>query len=208
MGVETRSLTLMRHARSKANEDGVIAGGNEDVPLVDEGIKAARQLGLDMRIDPATVVFAGSLQRQRRTAELVSGQPRHRIKTAKSLNERLYGRFNKKTLSEAPELLEFWQTPHGQRLDMILDDVEPDRRVLEHRDEFDQEVKQLFPDQAVFAVSSEDKLVTWLNHLGIERLGNLDFVELEGDRNASLNELHIVGHSEGVLFRSVQIKTA
>jgi broad specificity phosphatase PhoE len=206
MGVEKRSLTLMRHARSKANVEGLIADGKTDVPLVDEGVQAAWQLGQEMRIDPATVVFAGTLQRQRRTAELVSGKRPHQITRISALNERLYGRFNNKPVSEAEELLRFWQTPHDQRLD--LDDIEPDREVLVRRRRFDRRVKQLFPDQPVFAVSSEDTLVTWLNHLGVERFDNLAFVELEGDRNASLHKLELVGRSKGVLLQSDKIKTA
>ncbi len=65
---------LLRHGESEANLSGKAAGGGVDSPLTPRGEDQARALAEvvhDLKIKPS-IIFSSSMQRARRTAELVN----------------------------------------------------------------------------------------------------------------------------------------
>lgn len=64
------TVLLVRHGRSQANAEGILAGRSES-PLDDDGIEQARALGARMAEVPVDVVVASPQLRARQTAELV-----------------------------------------------------------------------------------------------------------------------------------------
>jgi probable phosphomutase (TIGR03848 family) len=65
------TVLLVRHGRTKANSDGVLAGWTPGVLLDEKGEEQARMLGERMREVPLRAVVASPLERTQQTADLL-----------------------------------------------------------------------------------------------------------------------------------------
>lgn len=65
------TVLLIRHGRTKANADGVLAGWTPGVALDDKGREQARTLGSRLADVPLAAVVASPLERTQETAELM-----------------------------------------------------------------------------------------------------------------------------------------
>jgi probable phosphomutase (TIGR03848 family) len=65
------TVLLIRHGRTKANADGVLAGWTPGVVLDDKGAEQARALAARLSIVPLTAVVTSPLERTRETADLM-----------------------------------------------------------------------------------------------------------------------------------------
>jgi probable phosphomutase (TIGR03848 family) len=67
------TVLLIRHGRTKANADGVLAGWTPGVVLDDKGTEQARELAARLSIVPLTAVVTSPLERTRETTDLMLG---------------------------------------------------------------------------------------------------------------------------------------
>ena len=67
------TVLLIRHGRTKANADGVLAGWTPGVVLDEKGVEQARELATRLTVVPLTAVVTSPLERTRETAELMLG---------------------------------------------------------------------------------------------------------------------------------------
>lgn len=67
------TVLLIRHGRTKANADGVLAGWTPGVVLDETGVGQARDLADRLHVVPLTAVVTSPLERTRETAELMLG---------------------------------------------------------------------------------------------------------------------------------------
>ena len=65
------TVLLIRHGRTRANADGVLAGWSPGVHLDDHGVAQARALGARLAVVPLQAVVASPLERTQQTAELL-----------------------------------------------------------------------------------------------------------------------------------------
>lgn len=65
------TVLLIRHGRTKANADGVLAGWTPGVVLDDTGAGQARELAARLAVVPLTAVVTSPLERTRETAALM-----------------------------------------------------------------------------------------------------------------------------------------
>jgi probable phosphomutase (TIGR03848 family) len=65
------TVLLVRHGRTKANADGVLAGWTPGVVLDEKGEEQAQALGVRMRDLPLRAVVASPLERTQQTANLI-----------------------------------------------------------------------------------------------------------------------------------------
>lgn len=94
------TVLLIRHGRTKANADGVLAGWTPGVALDDRGEEQARSLGLRMLEVPLAAVITSPLERTVQTADLLlagraTNVPRH---TDERVGECHYGDWTGGTL--------------------------------------------------------------------------------------------------------------
>jgi probable phosphomutase (TIGR03848 family) len=70
------TVLLVRHGRTKANTDGVLAGWTPGVPLDERGEEQARALGERLAPVPLAAVVTSPLERAEQTADLIlAGRP-------------------------------------------------------------------------------------------------------------------------------------
>jgi probable phosphomutase (TIGR03848 family) len=100
------TLLLVRHGRTRANTDGVLAGWTPDVELDERGQDQARALGIRMAAVPLAAVVVSPLERAQQTADLILADresvPRH---TDERVGEVHYGDWTGgalKTLAKDP----------------------------------------------------------------------------------------------------------
>ncbi len=67
------TVLLIRHGRTKANADGVLAGWTPGVVLDEKGAEQARELAERLAVVPLTAVVTSPLERTRETADLMLG---------------------------------------------------------------------------------------------------------------------------------------
>lgn len=65
------TVLLIRHGRTKANADGVLAGWTPGVVLDDAGTQQARDLSARLAVVPLTAVVTSPLERTRQTTDLM-----------------------------------------------------------------------------------------------------------------------------------------
>jgi probable phosphomutase (TIGR03848 family) len=65
------TVLLIRHGRTKANAEGVLAGWTPGVVLDEKGTEQARDLAVRLNVVPLTAVVTSPLERTRETAELM-----------------------------------------------------------------------------------------------------------------------------------------
>lgn len=88
------TLLLIRHGRTRANVDGVLAGRSAGVPLDDAGLLQVRALAERLRQVPLAAVVHSPLERCVQTArELVDGRPDVALHPDDRLVECDYGRW-------------------------------------------------------------------------------------------------------------------
>lgn len=92
------TLILIRHGRTPANEQGILAGRSPGVALDEVGKSAAQGLQLKFANLVVKSVFASPLDRTMQTANLVF--PNHEILTEEGLIECEYGDWTGRKLSE------------------------------------------------------------------------------------------------------------
>ena len=109
-------LYFVRHGLTEPNSRGLRCGGDNDVPMMDEGceqvLQLARQIkSMDLGIG---VIVAGSLLRTRQTAHIISGVlgdlP---IEVEPLVNERRLGEWNNRSIAETEDELKRKVTPPG-----------------------------------------------------------------------------------------------
>lgn len=128
------TIYIVRHARTEANEKGIIQG-HHDSPLTEEGVKAAGQLMQtfsDIKFDAA---YSSDTLRAFRTAEIVLAGRNLPIEAMEDLRERYWGKYegtmavdyreeNKKSIEQ------YYALPAEQQWDYkIFEDMETTRSV-------------------------------------------------------------------------------
>ena len=68
------TVLLIRHGRTKANAEGVLAGWTPGVVLDEKGVEQAGELAGRLRVVPLAAVVTSPLERTRETTELMLGQ--------------------------------------------------------------------------------------------------------------------------------------
>lgn len=101
---------LIRHGRSTANVDDVLAGRMDGVALADDGRAQAAELGAALRDIEFTSLGASPLQRAVETADLAFGGRAYDI--VEGVIENAYGDWTGRPLSELRELPE-WGPLHS-----------------------------------------------------------------------------------------------
>ncbi|OLT15910.1 phosphoglycerate mutase [Serinicoccus sp. CUA-874] len=95
---------LVRHGRTQANADGVLAGWSPGLGLDDTGAQQARRVGERLAATPLAAVVASPLQRcQETAAALLAAQPADRAvdrHTEDGLGEARYGAWTGRPLKE------------------------------------------------------------------------------------------------------------
>ena len=100
------TVLLVRHGRTQANSDGILAGRSPGTSLDDLGVDQARALGQALVGFKPTAVIASPLERTMRTAELISSAlsapdgSEYKIVQEVGLTECDYGDWTGKALSE------------------------------------------------------------------------------------------------------------
>lgn len=101
------TVLLIRHGRTKANADGVLAGWTPGVVLDETGVGQATELAGRLGVVPLTAVVTSPLERTRETAELmlVGRDPEVAVHVDERVGECRYGDWtggSLKTLAKEP----------------------------------------------------------------------------------------------------------
>jgi probable phosphomutase (TIGR03848 family) len=99
----TVHVLLVRHARSTANAQGVLAGRMPDVHLDGEGIAQSDRLAERLAAVPVTRVIGSPMERCRETAEPICIAHRLRYEVDERLIECDYGTWSGRPLSECAQ---------------------------------------------------------------------------------------------------------
>ena len=96
------TVVFVRHGRTRANADGILAGWTEGVFLDEEGMQQARTVGLRLADTPLKAVVASPLDRAQQTADAIcaeqpAGLARH---TDRDFGEVDYGTWSGRPLRE------------------------------------------------------------------------------------------------------------
>jgi probable phosphoglycerate mutase len=119
MAAETETpliLYFVRHGVTEPNSRGMRCGGDNDVPMMDEGCDQVLQLARQIRSMNLGigVIVTGSLIRTKQTAHIISAVlgdvP---IEIEPLVNERRLGEWNQRTIAETEDLLKQKATPPG-----------------------------------------------------------------------------------------------
>jgi probable phosphomutase (TIGR03848 family) len=96
------TVLLVRHGRTTANANGVLAGRTPGVRLDDVGTRQAAELGQRLAALPVAVIVSSPLERCRQTAAALGAalDPPLKITTDKRLTECGYGDWTGRTLKE------------------------------------------------------------------------------------------------------------
>lgn len=107
------TVLLVRHGRSTANTDGVLAGWTPGVHLDDRGTEQANALARRLRPVPLAAVVASPLERCQETASAIAdGRDGLSVSTDERLGECKYGDWNGQRLSALAKE-ELWQVVQG-----------------------------------------------------------------------------------------------
>lgn len=98
------TVILVRHGRSTANADGVLAGWSQGVALDDSGRAQATELAARLAVVPLAVVVTSPLQRCRETVQpMLDTRPELPVHTEDRIGECRYGDWTGRKLSELAE---------------------------------------------------------------------------------------------------------
>jgi broad specificity phosphatase PhoE len=103
-------LLLTRHGETDHNRNRIIQG-QLDTDLNETGIEQAQQLSERLRDDDVTAVYASTLQRSRRTAEIIAGPHDLEVQSLEELNERSYGELEGEPAEKRQQRIEETGTP-------------------------------------------------------------------------------------------------
>lgn len=140
-------LILLRHGRSTANADGILAGWTPGVSLDDKGLEQATRVGARLAATPLAAVVSSPLERCQQTAEAVAAaQPQlSGVQTEDQLGECHYGAWtgrNLQHLSKEP----LWRDIQDH----------PSTVTFPAHDDFRSESISQMQDRAVHAISHWD----------------------------------------------------
>jgi probable phosphomutase (TIGR03848 family) len=144
-------MLLVRHGRTQANADGVLAGWTEGVGLDEHGRQQAQRLARRLADTPVVTTLASPLQRCQETASLLLQEVRDapEVRTVEALGECRYGAWTGRPLKElAKEPL--WKDVQRRPSSVRFPDSE----------HFAAESMQQMQDRAVAAVRAADAEVT------------------------------------------------
>ncbi|MBO3142856.1 MSMEG_4193 family putative phosphomutase [Dermatophilus congolensis] len=103
-------VLLIRHGRTTANANGILAGWTPNIRLDHDGETAATALGQALTNTPVTQIVASPLQRCQQTAKIIAttAWPHLAIDTDEQLGECHYGQWTGKPINELTKL-PLWQ---------------------------------------------------------------------------------------------------
>jgi GrpB-like predicted nucleotidyltransferase (UPF0157 family) len=107
-----KTFYFIRHGRTHANEQGLMCGGDWDVPLSEEGFKQAREISPEMKkLSPApTQVFVSPMLRAQQTAEILNKELQLSKSSLEGLREWCVGEWEKLPWGDVPN-------PFGSNID-------------------------------------------------------------------------------------------
>lgn len=107
------TLYLIRHGITRANLDGLYAGGGTDLPLCDEGRQDLAALARQFRYPEAGLVFTSPLCRASETARILF--PGAKMVELQDLRENHFGEFENRPLAELAQDEHFkqWMDPQA-----------------------------------------------------------------------------------------------
>ena len=95
------TVVLVRHGRTKANVDGILAGWSPGVFLDEEGERQARELGERLAAVPLDAIVASPLDRTQQTADAIATrQPQAARHADDRLGECRYGDWTGRSLAD------------------------------------------------------------------------------------------------------------
>lgn len=153
-------LLLIRHGRTPANVDGILAGRMSGVELDDVGRKSAFELGDRLSNVPVTHVVVSPLERTVQTADLsMKSVPR-------DVDERLiecdYGSWQGEKISDLAKH-ELWKVVQGSPADVVFPEGEAmsemARRAVECIREWDAKLSAEHGDDVVWAAVSHGDVI-------------------------------------------------
>lgn len=165
------TLILIRHGRTPANEQGILAGRSPGVQLDEVGKSTALALQEKFQNLNVKKVFASPLERTIETANLVF--PNHQIETVSDLIECEYGDWTGRKLSElsneplwkdvqaTPDLVTF---PNGESMSAMS------KRAVSAVAKIDEDLTQVHGDEFIWAAISHGDIIKAIiaNSLGLE----------------------------------------
>ncbi|MGB7448273.1 MAG: MSMEG_4193 family putative phosphomutase [Ornithinimicrobium sp.] len=144
-------MVLVRHGRTRANADGVLAGWTEGIGLDERGREQAERVASRLAGTPVVAAMVSPLQRCQETASIILGaQPDPpTVETVEALGECRYGAWTGRALTElAREPL--WKQVQSRPSTVRFPDSA----------DFDGEGMQQMQDRAVAAVRAADERVS------------------------------------------------
>lgn len=155
------TLLLIRHGRTQANVDGVLAGRTPGVVLDSVGESSAYQLGERLSSLNVAQVIASPLERTMQTARLVFGPERTTIEEDRLL-ECDYGDWTNQSIAELAKT-DLWATvqgkpsdvefPRGERMQSMAD------RAVSAIREWDERLTQEHGDNVIWAAISHGDVI-------------------------------------------------
>jgi broad specificity phosphatase PhoE len=113
--VPRRPFYFVRHGQTDANAQGLMCGGDWDIPLNSHGIEQAksRSLGIANLVPQISHVFASPMKRAQETAKLLTQHLLIDIQTVEGLREWRVGEWEKRPWGEVPNPFETKEDPSG-----------------------------------------------------------------------------------------------
>ena len=148
-------LLLIRHARSTANVENVLAGRREGVHLDEVGRQQAERLLDRLSGVPVTAVVGSPLTRCRETAELICIDRRLAYQVDERLNEVDYGLWSGKRLEELNQE-PMWSDIQNRPSAVQFPNGESFLSVFSRASDFLESMKQFDDDQIVAAFTHGD----------------------------------------------------
>jgi broad specificity phosphatase PhoE len=113
-------LFLTRHAKTAYSAEG-IETGQLDIPLSDDGVQQAKLLADRFANNPLTAIYSSTLERSRKTAEIIASRHEIPVESKPELQERCYGDFEDEHVSVIRDHLRDqeinwseWNPPNGE----------------------------------------------------------------------------------------------
>jgi probable phosphomutase (TIGR03848 family) len=129
------TVLLVRHGRTKANAEGILAGWTPGVELDERGIEQAQQVAERLSAVPLSALIASPLERTQQTADAIqsaqgSGVPRH---VDERFAECRYGEWTGRPLSDlAKEPL--WKVVQGHPSAVVFPGADGESMIgMQHR---------------------------------------------------------------------------
>lgn len=142
-------LILARHGETPYNKQGIIQG-ELDTDLNETGIEQARQLSERLRDEDITAVYASTLQRAKKTAEIIAGPHKLEVESIADLRERSFGELEGMPADERAEKIDEegiswkeWTPEGGEHPEDVAERTVP---VVES-------IRKQHPDETVVAVA-------------------------------------------------------